>query len=92
MPMTTAHEVRQDAETGKYYLWSVTTSDIPGEGGAVRGDEVTLVSLTAHELGVRERMEAHAVEGVELEAKLTAVIGYKAAIEGGSAPIDTPPE
>ena len=78
---TTKEEIREDTATGKFYVWKVTTSDVPGEGGAIRGQEIDAVQLTAHELAVRERIAAIKTEAAELEQKLATALAYKAQID-----------
>lgn len=78
MPATTTEEIRHDPTTGKYHVWEVTTSDVPGEGGRIRRDEVNLTTLTAHELGVRTTIEQLKARLALEEQKLATALEYKA--------------
>lgn len=81
MALQTHEEIRKDEQSGKFYIWEVTTSDVPGEGGQRRLDEITLTGLTRHELAVREMLDRNAQERVGLEAKLVKALEYKGQME-----------
>jgi hypothetical protein len=79
MAVQIATEVRN--ENGALYLWEVMTSDVPGEGGARRTGGVTLVSLTTHELAVREKIAGLEAELATARADLTVTLDWKAQAE-----------
>jgi hypothetical protein len=78
--MTTRTEVRRD-DSGVYWLWELTESDVPGEGGARRVGQVDLIGTTRHELDLRQQIESARAQLARLEAQLANALVVKAQLE-----------
>lgn len=78
--METRREVREGAD-GRPYLWEVSIGAVEGEGAAVRVGELTMVTCTAHELSLREKLAAAESALAKIQAELDEVLLLKAEAE-----------
>lgn len=78
--MNVKTEVRLDAD-GVYWIWEVTESEVPGEGGAIRKGQVNIVQATRHELDLRQQIESTRQQLAALEANLASTLAIKAQLE-----------